>query len=338
MSPLAAARSDSVLGVDIGGTKILAAVVGPDGEPGPSARATTPAGEGPRAVLDTAISTARTVLAAHGRSRGDGAGHSVRACGIGTAGTVGPDGVISHATDTLPGWAGTDVRAAFADALDLPAVVLNDVHAAAVGERAYGAARGHGTALVIWIGTGIGGAIVAADGVLSGRTGTAGAVGHVPVPVAVAVAVDGDGQRCTCGAWDHLEAYAAGPAITARYMRRAAAEGCGKIADDQACLPAIASLARAGEPLALSVIEQAGTAIGGVLGGLANVLDPDVIVLGGGVAAVADLLERPVRRALADQALPGPARVVLAFSGLGPMAAVIGASVAARTSLLEVAP
>jgi len=335
MNAKAATGGAWVLGVDIGGTKTIAAIVGPDGKPGPSSQVATPAREGPRAVLETAIRTAREVLAGHRQQRDAHAGHAVHACGIGTAGTVGPDGTISYATDTLPGWAGTDVRGAFARALDLPTVVLNDVHAAARGEYAHGAAQGHRTALVVWIGTGIGGAIIDAGTVLAGRTSTAGSVGHVPVPAGW---TGGDRRQCTCGAWDHLEAHAAGPAIAARYLRLASSEDLEQASRAAADLRAIAALARAGDSLALSVIEQAGTAIGAVLGGLSNMLDPDVIVLGGGVAAISDLLERAIRRALADQALPGPAGTELAFSLLGPMAAVIGASVAARTSLLQVIP
>jgi hypothetical protein len=158
-------------------------------------------------------------------------------------------------------------------------------------------ARCGSSALVIWLGTGRR-AIVDAGAVTSGRTGTAGSVGHVPVP---ASEVAGDRRRCTCGAWNHLEVYACGPAITARYVRQGAARDSGEAAGSEIDLPAIASLARAGDPLALSVIEQAGAAIGGLLGGLANVLDPDVIVLGGRVASISDLLERSVRQALASR-------------------------------------
>lgn len=314
------AADGPVLGIDIGGTKILAAVVAGDGTTGPPARVATPAGDGPAAVLDAAIGAARSALA---QQPGD-----VTACGVGTAGTVGPGGVISYATDTLPGWAGTDVRAAVSRALGLPAVVLNDVHAAALGESAHGAAAGHRTALIMWIGTGIGGAIVRDGQVIRGRTDSAGGVGHVPVPDRT---VSGDWQRCSCGAWDHLEAHASGPAITRRYRQLAAGGNPASGMREQPDLPEIAALARSGDHLALRVIEHAGAMIGGVLGGLVNVLDPDVIVLGGGVSSFAGLLDKPIDQALKEQALPGPASVGIAFSALGPLAVVIGAAAAARS-------
>lgn len=321
----------SFLGIDIGGTKILAAVVAPDGTAGPQVRVATPARDGPRAVLEAAISAGRSALTEHARAA-SGSVAGVSACGVGTAGTVGASGVITYATDTLPGWAGTDVRTAVALALGMPAVVMNDVHAAAMGEHAHGAAANHGTALVVWIGTGIGGAIVRGGSVVIGRTSTAGAVGHVPIPQG---AIKDDMQQCTCGSWGHLEAYASGPAIARRYQRVASARSSRNCADQQPGLRGIATLARTGDAVAIEVIEQAGAAIGSVLGGLANVLDPDVIVIGGGVSSLADLLEASVRHELAVQALPGPAGVELAFSALGPMAVVVGAAAAARSGLVQ---
>jgi glucokinase len=320
-----------VLGVDIGGTKIAAAVVDPGGQLGPFARVSTPASDGPRAVLDAAIGAARTVLGEYAGRDGGGPAARVQACGVGTAGTVDPDGVISHATDALPGWAGTDVRSAFASALGVPVAVVNDVHAAAVGEQIHGAAEGRCSALVVWVGTGIGGAIVSNGTVVSGRSSTAGAVGHVPVSEHCAT---GGRRRCTCGGWDHLEAYASGPAITERYFRLAA-EGRFTPADLRADLADIAAFARSGDQLGLSVIQEAGGALGAVLGGLANVLDPDVIVVGGGVTAIWDLLDGPVRQGLASHALPGPADVELAVSTLGPKAVLVGAAEAARAILPE---
>jgi glucokinase len=321
------------LGVDIGGSKIIAAVVGPDGQAGPQVRVPTPADRGPEAVLDAAIGAARDAIgAAHDAARkaagdrgGEPAGHrlvpGVAACGIGTAGTVDPGGVITYATDILPGWAGTDVREPFARTLGLRVTVLNDVHAAAEGERAHGAAADCATAVIVFVGTGIGGALVRDGKVLTGRTGSAGAVGHMPVPA-------GERRRCSCGGWNHLEAYASGPAITASYR-----ESVGRAASGSPPgLPQIADLARVGDPAARAAIGQAAAALGCALGGLLNVLDPDVVVIGGGVAALADLLNAPIRQGLAEHALPGPARAELRFSRLGPLAAVIGAAVAARAT------
>lgn len=306
----------AALGVDIGGTKIVAAVLRPDGTTGPQARSATPAAQGPPAVLAAAIGVAREAIARAG-------GPPPSACGVGTAGTVGAAGVISYATDSLPGWAGTDVAAAFGDALNLPVTVLNDVHAAAVGELCRGAARGYPDALVVCVGTGIGGGLICDGRLRPGRTGSAGSVGHLPAP-------GREGRRCGCGGLDHLEAYASGPAIAAAYRRRAGqadAPGPGTSG-----LPRIAALARSGDPIARLAIDQAADALGAVLGGLASVLDPDVVVIGGGVAALADLLAGPVSREFRARALPGPATCRVTFSSLGPLATVIGAASTAASA------
>jgi glucokinase len=296
----------TALGVDIGGTKILAAVVRPDGTTGPQARVATPAAGGPTAVLAAAVDTARAAIAL-------AAGPPPMTCGVGTAGTVDANGVISFATDSLPGWAGTDLTAAFSSALSLPVTVLNDAHAAAVGESTCG----YTDALVVCIGTGIGGGLVCDGRLRTGRTGSAGAVGHVPVPAPRA-----ERRRCGCGGVDHLEAYASGPAIAASYLQHAGAAVPAK----PVALPEIAALARGGDAVARLAIDQAGEVLGATLGGLANVLDPGVIVIGGGVAAVADLLAGPVGREFRAHALPGPATCDLRFSTLGSLAVVIGAA------------
>lgn len=296
------------LGVDIGGTKTAAAVVAPDGQTIGLTQVPTPAIHGPAAVIDTALHAARTALS-QCRS-------PVIGCGVGTAGVVGADGLITHATSALPGWVGTNLAAAFGRSLSIPVVVLNDVHAAAVGEGLHGAAAGFDPALVVAVGTGIGGGILHNGELVVGASGSAGSIGHLPIAGA-------SPRRCPCGGWDHLEAYAAGPAIEAQYAA---------IARKPAGLPAIAANARAGEQAARSVIDEAATILGRALGAAANILDPEVIVIGGGVAALQDLITEPILRELAAEALPGPGRTQLRFTTLGATAVILGAASFARSA------
>ncbi|WP_274385973.1 ROK family protein [Streptosporangium sp. KLBMP 9127] len=195
-----------VIGVDLGGTKTAAGVVTLDGRLLHSAHLPTPAASGAAAVLSQAVRLAAAEAAWAGE-----AGLRPVACGVGSAGTVDARGEVSHATTALPGWRGTPLRAAFTAALDLPVRVLNDVHAWALGEARLGAALHSRTALVVTVGTGIGGALVVDGELVPGRTGTAGALGHLPVPA------PGPARRCPCGRTGHLEAYASGPAILARH-------------------------------------------------------------------------------------------------------------------------
>lgn len=301
---------NATIGIDIGGTKIAAAVADATGLIAAPVQVPTPAAAGPDHILRAAVDAAHAAVSQCGRDP-----VTVTACGVGTAGTVDRDGVISFATDVLPGWAGTDVRTAVAKAIDLPTVVLNDVHATAIGEVSHGAAAGCGDAVVVALGTGIGGALIQHGAVVTGRTGSAGSVGHIPVP-------GGDKRSCTCGGAGHLEAYASGPAIAAQYQR---------LTGKQATLPQIASWARSGAPDARHAIDQAAEALGTVLGMLVNVFDPEVIVIAGGVSALFDLLLPGIQAGLAAQALPGPGGVVLRPAALGWCAALVGAAVAARS-------
>jgi glucokinase len=299
------------LGIDIGGTKTAAAVIGEPGEVFGFAEAPTPATAGPDAVIDAAVAVARRAT--------DAAPARPDACGIGTAGTVNPAGVVTHATDALPGWRGTDLTERFTRALGLPVAVLNDVHAMALGEARHGAAVGAGLAVIVAIGTGIGGAIVHDGQVIIGASGSAGSIGHVTVDARTP-------RQCTCGRWNHLEAYASGPAIEAHY---AAAAGTATR------LPEITTRARAGDAWARAVIAEAAELLGHALVQVVTIVDPDTIVLTGGVAALGDLIGDPIRTIIATEALPGPDRAQLRFSTLGTHATILGAASAARFSAVR---
>lgn len=290
------------LGIDIGGTKVAAGLVDQSGRLHHHLQTPTPAQEGPDAILAAALGEARAVLSVTGRP--------VRSCGVATAGTVDHTGRILTATALLRGWAGTDVGGYLRNVLDLPVTVLNDVHAAGLAEARVGAARGARTALMIAIGTGIGGAILVDGDVENGRTGTAGSLGHMPAP-------SSSGRLCSCGSPDHLEAHASGPAIEDAYLSQT-----GK----RLGLKAIGALAREGNQFAQNVLTAAGTMAGRVLAGAANAIDPDVIVIGGGVCNLGALLMLPISLAYRQEALPGPATCPIEIAALGPHAGLIGAA------------
>jgi glucokinase len=294
-----------VVAVDIGGTKIAVGLVDAEGRLYEQRRTATPAAEGGEAIMAAVLGCARPLL--------DLGGDRVVACGIATAGVVDQAGRIAGATDLLKGWAGTDVRGIAERALGLPATVVNDCHAAGTAEARIGAARGARTGLVVAVGTGIGGALVADGATVTGRSGTAGAIGHVPATVVA-------GRGCSCGAFDHVEAHASGPAIERSYR-----EVTGRVLG----LREIASLARSGQPQARHVITAAASLLGRVLGGAANLLDPDVIVLAGGVSRLGSLLLSPVRRGFRAEALTGVRGVPIREAVLGERAGLVGAGLSA---------
>ncbi len=268
--------------------------------------APTPAAAGPAAVLATAADLAAAVRAEVGERRVAGAG-----AGGGPPGPAAPaagGGVFAPAQQ--PGGTGTPVAGRQAAALGRPVVVDNDVNAMAVAE-----ARGlAGTVLVVAVGTGVGGAIVRDGRPERGATGTAGEVAHLLVtPVT-------DGRRCGCGRTDHLEAVASGPNMVLAHRVRT-----GRAAD----LPGVARCADAGDAAAAAVIAEGATVLGRALAGLANVLDPAAIVIGGGVAGLGARWWDPLVAALRAEALPGPARVDLRQARLGRSAGAVGAALLA---------
>lgn len=304
--------SPVVAALDIGGTKMAAAVVDGAGHVLARDRVSTPAAAGADAVLEAAADLVRAV--AHS--------HAVVALGVGSAGIVDPDtGVVLGATDVLPGWVGTDLRGALATSLGFPVVVRNDVHAHALGEAVYGAGAGHRSLLHVAVGTGVGAAYVhmgLPGRVLAGAHAAAGHAGHLPSREA------GD-LPCTCGGRGHLEAIAAGPALVREHIRRTGVE----VVD----LREVAVLAGGGDADAGALIELGGRAVGAAVGGLVNVLDPDVVVVGGGVASLGDRWWGPLRNAVAREVLPSLRGTPVLCSGLGDDAAVLGAAALAHELL-----
>ncbi|MGH3385551.1 MAG: ROK family protein [Nocardioidaceae bacterium] len=294
-----------VLGIDIGGTKIAAGLVDGLGRVHQQTRRATPAQQGGDAVLRAVTDSALAVVA--------GSDLPVIGCGVATGGTVDESGRVTSATSLIRDWVGTAVATRLADALGIPVRVHNDVHAAALAEARLGAARGAATAVVVCIGTGVGGAVVVDGEVSIGRTGTAGSIGHLPAPSA-------SGRVCSCGARDHLEPHASGHAIEQAFADRAG---------HRLPLPEIASLARDGDQPAQHVISAAATMTGRVLAGVANLVDPDVIVIGGGVAGLGALLFDPIESAFRTETLAGPRRTVIRPAALGADSALVGAALAA---------
>ncbi|WP_229401748.1 ROK family protein [Micromonospora okii] len=286
------------VGIDVGGTKTLAALVAADGTVLRRRRADTPAAAGPAAVLDTAAGLAAGLLPA----AGDGP------VGVGTAGTVDPaTGGIRYATDSLPGWAGTPVTAELAGRLGRPVRVVNDVHAAALGESWAGAGRGRARVLLVSVGTGLGGALVRQGRVDAGARGAAGAVAHLSAP--------GAGRlRCGCGRYGHLEALASGTGLAAGYAVETGERITGR---------EVAARAAAGDAAARGVVARAGAGLGAALAGLVTVLDPEAVLVAGGAAEA--LL--PATTAAYAAELPAAwVDVPLLPAGLAGDAVVVGAA------------
>ncbi len=276
------------IGVDIGGTKILAGAVTEDGEIVKTARRDTPHSDA-TAVLDL-VAEVVTELARAVDAPIDGVG-------LGVAGPV--DASRSHVyfAPNLR-WSQVPARALLEAATGLPVVVENDGNVAAWGEYRFGAGRGSGDLVLVTVGTGIGGGIVLGGRLFRGAHGAAGEIGHAnAVP---------NGIPCGCGRNGCIEQYASGNALV-REARALAAErrpeaaillSLGDGTPEGVQGVHVTEAARAGDPVAIEAFEIVGTWLGRGLADLAAILDPDVFVIGGGVSVAGELLLASARRTL----------------------------------------
>ncbi len=298
-----------VIGLDLGGTKIAAALVAADGAVLARHSLPTPATAGAEAVLDALAGEARAVWTPE-----------ATAIGVAAAGVVDPvTGTVTSATDTIRGWAGTALASGLAARTGLPVACDNDVRAAAATELSgpHTGGSGSGTTLIYAaVGTGVGGAVAVDGRMLHGAAGVAGHLGHLPSPEA-------EGLPCTCGATGHLEAIAAGPGITAHYTRMS-----GLPADR---LETVAARAAEGEPHATAAIALGARAVGRALGGLANALGADRVVVGGGVPRIGARYLDALNAAFAAELMPPLRKLRPVPPRGGADAAVLGAAALTRT-------
>jgi glucokinase len=315
------------VGVDIGGTKVLAGTVDATGRVFDEVRLLTPhRSKDPRVVEDTIIEAVDTL-----RARTD-----VPAVGVGAAGFVDAAGSRVLFAPHLS-WRDEPLRANLEARLDVPVLLDNDANATAWAELRFGAAQGFRQVICITLGTGIGGALVMDGAVFRGANGMAGEFGHMQVVP--------DGRRCECGNRGCWEQYSSGNALVreARELVEAESPVAARLRelvnDDPGQLtgPVVTRAAQEGDRVAVEILRGVGTWLGTGLAGLAAGFDPELIVVGGGVAAAGDLLLGPAREAL-SQSLTGrgfrPDPQIVA-ARLGQSAGMIGAADLARRALLE---
>jgi glucokinase len=295
------------IGIDVGGTKIAAGLVGTDGRIRYRASIPSPGRMGRQAIMSALGDITETLIERHA------ARAAVVGVGIGTSGVVERhSGRILCGSDNLAGWAGADVAGELAARVGLPVAVDNDGNTFALAEHHFGAGRGATDVLYVTVGTGVGGALILGNRLNRGSHHTAGEIGHIPAPGA-------DNLPCNCGGTGHLEVVASGPAMTARYRN---SDGGSAVAD----LLDVAHRAEHADELARAVLGQGATALGRILAGLVGVLDPQRVVVGGGVAQIGPPYWEPLRRAFRTELLSSVADVDIRPSALGTEAGVIGAA------------
>ncbi|WP_347123976.1 ROK family protein [Microbacterium sp. SY138] len=303
-----------VLAVDIGGTKTAAALADRDDALLRTEVAATPAAQGPVAVVATVVALAGRLLA--------GSGLRLSGVGIGTAGVVDAGtGTIVSATDTFADWPGTPLAALVRSGLgalllpDAPVAVQNDVDAHAAGEHRHGAAAGAASALVVAVGTGVGAGVVLDDRAVRGAHHVAGEIAHLPVPGAAHL-------RCPCGRFGHLEAIGSGIGMHRHFRSLGGDPG---ITDARG----VAMAAAAADPIARRALDESAAAVGRALAGAATLLDPERIVVTGGVPNIGESWWLPMRAAFHAEAIDALQNTPILPGTLGDYAPLRGAAASA---------
>jgi glucokinase len=304
------------LALDIGGTKMAAGLVRPDGSVVGQGSIATRGTAAPDDLFADLAALCDNVLAAGGVTP-----ETLVGIGVGCGGPMRyPEGIVAPLN--IPAWhSGYPLRARLQERYGRPALVDNDAKALALGEYAIGGGRGARCLLGMVVSTGVGGGIVVDGRLIHGVSGNAGHIGHV-------IAFP-NGPLCGCGARGCVEGVASGTGL-ARRAREAKAQGLLPDLPDAPTGEDVVNAARAGEPTAAQLVEEAGIAVGRGIASAASLLDLDRIVIGGGVALGAgDLLMGPLRRTLElDARLDFTRDIVqkVRLSELGVEAALAGAA------------
>ncbi|HEX5614635.1 MAG TPA: ROK family protein [Acidimicrobiia bacterium] len=306
------------IGLDIGGTKVLGAVVDADGRVAREHEVPSPDDLEP-------LVRACAELVDHLEAPG-------APVGVGAAGLVDHDGFVRYAPN-IPGVRNAALRAELERATGRRVLVDNDANVAALGEVVHGAAQGAQHALMITLGTGIGGGIIIDGRVYRGAHGFAAEIGHFQV--------ERDGPLCACGEYGHWEAIASGTAL-GRMAREMVAAGAGAAvlaeaggAADAVSGEHVGAAASAGDPDALALVARYADNVAIGLAALVNILDPEIVVVSGGLVAMGRLLFDPLEAAFRARIEGTEYRpeVPIVIARLGTRAGVIGAAALARELL-----
>ena len=305
----------TVLAGDFGGTHFRAALVSEEGAVSAREDVPSPKSTDAAEVLAVVLDLLRGVAAN---------GNPEAVC-VATAGLVDSGAGRVGISPNIPGFRSLDIRTPLRDALDIPASVENDASAAALGEFRFGAGQGVRHLVHATLGTGIGGGLVIDRRLYRGAGGLAGEIGHM--------VVDPGGPQCNCGTRGCLEAVVSGVAFRER-AKKLVENGMsltlsGIVGDAEPSARHLTAAALAGDRLSEAEIRNAGHMLGIGIGGLVNVLNPDIVTLSGGLLAMGGMLLEPMREAIRSMAYGAATNTPIELSTLGDDAGLLGAAAAA---------
>lgn len=321
--------SDLYGAIDLGGTKVRAIVADLDGDVRSEEIRLSRASEGLDVTLDTMVATLVAACTAAGVTQRD-----LKGLGIASPGAVDAySGVVPEAPQLI-GWRDVPLTRIMEERLGVPVWLENDANAAALGENRYGAGRGTKYMLYITVSTGVGGGIIIDGDLYRGARGAAGELGHVVIDI--------DGPECGCGGRGCLESFASGTAIAKRGRELVEAGEAPKLAalserEGELTADMMSKAAYDGDEVSRRVFHDVGTYLGIALAGFVNIFNPQVILIGGGVARSADLFIAHARTVMEERAMRAPLEdVKLGVAELGDrigslgMIARVGEAIAER--------
>ncbi len=318
-----------VIGVDLGGTNVRAAVVDREGDIVGQARADSKAMEGLDATLTQILMAMSDAVEASPAQVSE-----IGGVGMAIPGTVNNEDGMVMWSPNFKDWNGVQIRGPIARKWSIPVLMGNDANVAAFGEYTFGAGRGAKCMVMFTLGTGIGSGLILDGKIYSGVTGTAPEMGHHIVLA--------DGPRCSCGRYGCLEAIARRDAIVDRAARKAHMGRYTSLLekskhDLRYVTPAmIAEAAAEGDSVSIETLEETGYYIGIGVANAINILNPDKVVIGGGIAQAGDLIFDPIKRSVEVNALYAPLVAVEVLPAqLGDDAGVLGGAAMALQAMNE---
>ncbi|RAV18582.1 ROK family protein [Paenibacillus contaminans] len=296
-------QADAAIGVDVGGTKTNVGIMNRNGDVLASVRVATQLPG--RTVVDQVKAGIDEVMERFAVLQPGG---TLRGIGVGTAGQVDcASGSIRFASELIPGYTGTPVKKLLEEAYGLPVYVDNDVNVLALTEKYIGAAKNAKHVICIALGTGVGGAVMTDGKVVHGAWGGAGEIGHMTV--------DFNGPVCICGNRGCLEQYVSGTSIGRRMQELLVAEGR---PDEAVSARDVVERWLAGDAGATAIMNETVAALGGAIASLIHIFNPEVVVIGGGVAEAGEPLFAKLREEVASRAMSSQlesATIVPAYQG-----------------------
>ena len=320
------------IGIDIGGTNVVVGAVPEDGSSihGVITEPTFRTGNSTDTV-NQILRITRDVMHSAAEELGEG-NYEIIGVGIGAPGPLDTRSGTVLLTPNL-GWKNMPLRQLISDALDLPASLDNDANCAILGEWWQGAAQGGNVVVGLTIGTGIGGGLVMDGKIFHGASDIAGEIGHA--------SIDTWGRRCKCGNYGCLEAYAAGPAIANRAVEGIEAGAKTELPEyvggDLSAITAktVSEAALKGDNFCIDVLRETAHFIGGAIASLVNILNPDIVVVCGGVTAAGDHLFEPLRNQVVRRAFDPAVRACKIVPGSLPGTAGVFGAVASFNAQRE---